>query len=145
MKSKTSRFIATIAAVQASEIAVTIDGASPGRVFEGVGALSAGASSRLLIEYPEPKVESRPGCYWWRMGSAVDKENITWNLETMREAGTAAQGRDGGDVPERTMEALRAVISEGIASKSPRIVIPPGLYRGGTPRFRQLVIPRPLR
>ena len=46
-------------------------------------------------------------------------------------AGTGALGRDGGDVPERTMEALRAVIAEGIASKSPRIVIPPGLYRGG--------------
>ena len=35
----------TPVAVQASEIAMTIDGASPGRVFEGVGALSAGASS----------------------------------------------------------------------------------------------------
>ncbi len=27
---------------------------SPGRVFEGIGALSAGASSRLLLDYPEP-------------------------------------------------------------------------------------------
>ena len=26
-----------------------------GRVFEGIGALSAGASSRLLIDYPEPQ------------------------------------------------------------------------------------------
>lgn len=34
-------------------------------------------------------------------------------------------------MPERTMEALRAVIAEGIASKSPRIVIPPGRYKGG--------------
>jgi len=33
---------------------VTIDGQSAGRTFEGVGALSAGASSRLLREYPEP-------------------------------------------------------------------------------------------
>jgi hypothetical protein len=46
-------------------------------------------------------------------------------------AETVAQGRNGGDVPERTMEALRAVIAEGIASKAPRIVIPPGIYRGG--------------
>jgi hypothetical protein len=34
---------------------VTIDGAAGGRVFDGVGALSAGGSSRLLIDYPEPQ------------------------------------------------------------------------------------------
>src|SRR5208337_3240569 len=28
---------------------------SPGRVFEGIGAVSAGASSRLLRDYPEPQ------------------------------------------------------------------------------------------
>jgi hypothetical protein len=39
------------------------------------------------MDWPEAKVENRPGCYWWWMGSAVDKENITWNLETMRTAG----------------------------------------------------------
>lgn len=34
---------------------VTLDGRSPGRTFDGIGALSAGASSRLLIDYPEPQ------------------------------------------------------------------------------------------
>jgi galactosylceramidase len=34
---------------------VTLDGRSAGRVFEGIGCLSAGASSRLLIDYPEPQ------------------------------------------------------------------------------------------
>src|SRR5579885_1320777 len=34
---------------------VRIDGTAPGRTFEGLGALSAGASSRLLIDYPEPQ------------------------------------------------------------------------------------------
>ncbi|MGH3379174.1 MAG: discoidin domain-containing protein [Actinoallomurus sp.] len=34
---------------------VTIDGAAGGRTFDGVGALSAGASSRLLVDYPEPQ------------------------------------------------------------------------------------------
>ncbi|MGH9398095.1 MAG: family 16 glycoside hydrolase [Terriglobia bacterium] len=33
---------------------ITIDGNGSGRVFDGLGALSAGASSRLLIDYPEP-------------------------------------------------------------------------------------------
>ncbi len=40
-------------AVPAAEI--VIGGNDPGRVFEGIGALSAGASSRLLIDYPEPQ------------------------------------------------------------------------------------------
>ncbi len=39
----------------AQQKAVVIDGQSAGRVFEGLGALSAGASSRLLIDYPEPQ------------------------------------------------------------------------------------------
>jgi O-glycosyl hydrolase len=34
---------------------VTIDGTSSGRTFDGVGALSAGATSRLLVDYPEPE------------------------------------------------------------------------------------------
>lgn len=33
---------------------IVIDGNARGEVFEGVGAVSAGASSRLLIDYPEP-------------------------------------------------------------------------------------------
>ncbi len=34
---------------------VQIDGAGTGAVFDGLGAVSAGASSRLLIDYPEPQ------------------------------------------------------------------------------------------
>jgi hypothetical protein len=34
---------------------VTIDGRSGARGFDGIGAVSAGASSRLLIDYPEPQ------------------------------------------------------------------------------------------
>ena len=33
---------------------IVIDSNSGGRIFEGVGTLSAGASTRLLIDYPEP-------------------------------------------------------------------------------------------
>lgn len=33
---------------------ILLDGHSTGRVFDGIGAVSAGASSRLLIDYPEP-------------------------------------------------------------------------------------------
>ncbi len=38
----------------AVEIQITLDPGSSGQIFEGIGALSAGASSRLLMEYPEP-------------------------------------------------------------------------------------------
>ena len=31
---------------------ITVDGSQPGRTFDGFGALSAGASSRLLLDYP---------------------------------------------------------------------------------------------
>jgi len=34
---------------------VVLDGNGTGRVFDGLGAVSAGASSRLLIDYPEPQ------------------------------------------------------------------------------------------
>lgn len=38
----------------AQVVTVRVDGASTGRIFEGVGAVSAVASSRLLADYPEP-------------------------------------------------------------------------------------------
>lgn len=34
---------------------IRIDGSGKGRIFEGIGGVSAGASSRLLIDYPEPQ------------------------------------------------------------------------------------------
>lgn len=34
---------------------ITLDARDTGKVFQGLGALSAGASSRLLIDYPEPQ------------------------------------------------------------------------------------------
>ena len=34
---------------------ITLDGARTGHTFEGIGGVSAGASSRLLIDYPEPQ------------------------------------------------------------------------------------------
>ncbi|WP_327066019.1 RICIN domain-containing protein [Kitasatospora sp. NBC_01250] len=36
--------------------AITVDGTSPGRTFDGVGAISGGGgNSRLLLDYPEPQ------------------------------------------------------------------------------------------
>lgn len=40
--------------VQVLGVVLVIDGKCNGLVFEGIGVVSAGASSRLLIDYPEP-------------------------------------------------------------------------------------------
>ena len=37
-----------------TEAVIILDGAKIGRRFDGHGGLSAGASSRLLFDYPEP-------------------------------------------------------------------------------------------
>src|SRR5271165_4503542 len=34
---------------------ITIDGTGAGRIFDGIGAVGSGGSSRLLIDYPEPQ------------------------------------------------------------------------------------------
>jgi hypothetical protein len=41
--------------VCAQQTVINLNGTSKGRVFDGIGAASAGASSRLLIDYPEPQ------------------------------------------------------------------------------------------
>ncbi len=41
--------------VSGQQPSVLLDGSSKGRVFDGLGGVSAGASSRLLIDYPEPQ------------------------------------------------------------------------------------------
>ena len=37
--------------------------------------------------WPEVKSVHKPGTYWWWMGSAVDKENLTYNLENFADVG----------------------------------------------------------
>ncbi len=39
----------------AQQTTIVLDGTSKGRIFDGLGAVSAGASSRLLVDYPEPQ------------------------------------------------------------------------------------------
>ncbi|WP_165876777.1 galactosylceramidase [Acidipila rosea] len=38
-----------------SGVLIVVDPAGPAQTFDGIGAVSAGASSRLLIDYPEPQ------------------------------------------------------------------------------------------
>lgn len=43
------------ATVFCQKVNIVLDANSQGRIFDGIGAVSAGASSRLLIDYPEPQ------------------------------------------------------------------------------------------
>ncbi|PYC80859.1 galactosylceramidase [Streptomyces tateyamensis] len=48
--------LAAATATTATSTAITVDGTSPGRTFDGVGAISGGGgNSRLLFDYPEPQ------------------------------------------------------------------------------------------
>ena len=44
-----------VGATHGQQTNIVLDGNSKGRIFDGLGAASAGASSRLLIDYPEPQ------------------------------------------------------------------------------------------
>ncbi len=47
------------------------------------------------LGWPAACPEMRPGAYWWWPGSAVTKEDLTWNLETYRRAGWGNMGTIG--------------------------------------------------
>lgn len=53
--------------------------------FGMAGVVSA--ESPGALDWPAITKDNRPGVYWWWPGSAVDRENITWNLETLQKAG----------------------------------------------------------
>ena len=55
MKFFISATVAFLALTAASANEIILDGNATGRMFQGLGAVSAGASSRLLIDYPEPQ------------------------------------------------------------------------------------------
>ena len=74
----------------------------------------AGAQS-----WPTPTAEAKPGTRWWWLGSAVDKENLQWNLQEYAKHGIGAveitpiygvQGNEANNIPylsDKWMEMLR--------------------------------------
>ena len=50
-----SALFAFTSSLTAEDFKVNVDLKTKGRIFDGIGMLSAGASSRLLIDYPEPQ------------------------------------------------------------------------------------------
>ena len=75
-------------------------------------------------QWPEAKPEARAGLRWWWLGSAVNENDLRWNLQQYSRAGAGAveitpiygvQGNDANNIPflsDRYMEVLRFVMSE---------------------------------
>ena len=69
--------------------------------------------------WPKATTEAKPGARWWWLGSAVDKENLKWNLGEYAQHGIGAveitpiygvQGNDKNNIPylsDKWMEMLR--------------------------------------
>ena len=69
--------------------------------------------------WPTPTTEAKPGARWWWLGSAVDKENLQWNLREYAKHGIGSveitpiygvKGNDANNIPylsDKWMEMLR--------------------------------------
>jgi O-glycosyl hydrolase len=76
---------------------IAVDGASQGRVFDGVGALSAGASSRLLVDYP-PAERSAILDYLFKPGYGA-------SLQILKtEIGGDTNSTDGTELSDETQQ-----------------------------------------
>ena len=87
--------------------------------------LSVAATTNISAQTTPPLTdEAKPGVRWWWLGSAVDKENLRWNLEQYAKAGIGAveitpiygvQGNERNDISylsPRWMEMLSFVEKE---------------------------------
>lgn len=64
-------------------------------------------SCQTNIQWPEESVDTKPGTRWWWMGSAVDKTNLSKNMEAYADAGIGSleitpiygiQGNDSNEI-----------------------------------------------
>lgn len=53
-------------------------------------ALTLLTTTAIAQSWPTPTRESKPGSRWWWLGSAVDKENLQWNLSEYANHGIGA-------------------------------------------------------
>ena len=68
--------------------------------------------------WPTPRPEAKAGTRWWWLGSAVDKENLEWNLSEYARAGIGAveitplygvKGNDKNNIPFLSPEWMQAL------------------------------------
>lgn len=83
------------------------------------GLLMCASMEAQKVDWPEIRTEAKPAARWWWMGSAVDKENLTRNLDTYAKAGMGTmeitpiygvKGNEANEIPflsARWMEMLQ--------------------------------------
>lgn len=83
------------------------------------------ATSLIAQEWPQAKQEAKPAARWWWLGSAVDKENLSYNIAEYAKAGIGeleitpiygVQGNDANDIPflsGKWMEMYSHAVAEG--------------------------------
>lgn len=89
----------------AGQASIVIDGRSAGRTFDGLGAVSAGGSTRLLVDYPEPQ-RSRILDYLFKPGYGAALQHLKV------EVGADVQSTDGSE-PSHMRTALDHDSSRG--------------------------------
>lgn len=89
-----------------------------------IASLATGMVFAQSTSWPEVKIDAKPAARWWWMGSAVDKANLTHNLQEYAKAGMGTmeitpiygvQGNDANDISflsPQWMEMLRHTESE---------------------------------
>ncbi len=94
-------------------------------ILSVIALASAGVLTAQSVDWPEIKTEAKPGTRWWWLGSAVDKDNLTWSLEEYARAGIGAVeitpiygvvGNEKNDInylSDQWMEMLRHTEAEG--------------------------------
>ena len=82
----------------------------------------------IAQQWPTVTPEAKPGARWWWLGSAVDKENLQWNMQEYAKHGIGAleitplygvQGNDANNIPylsDKWMEMLRFTQEQGKAN-----------------------------
>lgn len=83
------------------------------------------STSAMAQMWPEPAQQAKAGARWWWLGSALDKENVTWNMEQYANHGIGAleitplygvQGNAENNIDylsPKWMDMLKYVQSEG--------------------------------
>ncbi len=87
--------------------------------FSSIIVLTALCTTLTAQSWPTPAAEAKPGTRWWWLGSAVDKEDLQWNLREYAKHGIGAveitpiygvQGNEANNIPylsDKWMEMLR--------------------------------------
>lgn len=83
------------------------------------------ASTAMAQSWPTPSQEAKAGARWWWLGSALDKENVSWNMKQYAEHGIGAleitplygvKGNQKNNIDylsPKWMDMLKYVMSEG--------------------------------